>query len=54
MLWFLLGLGFIIGFGIIAWRIMLRRTAPATKVDAAYVCHLCNEHHCECHRKNDP
>ncbi len=52
LLFFLIVL-FLIVFCFIAWRIMVRQASEAVMPDDTYICPRCNEHHCDCRKKDD-
>ena len=53
MIYFILILLFIAVFVFLTWRI-LTSVKPGTDSEAPekFVCPVCNEHHCECHKKH--
>jgi hypothetical protein len=44
---------FVAVFGFLAWRIVMGQPRVASSSDDLFICPICNEQHCECHRKND-
>ncbi len=40
-------------FGFLAWRIVMNQATSTPPSDDMFVCPVCNEKHCECHKKND-
>lgn len=53
MLTFLLIMLFIAVFVFLAWRIVNSGLPAKAATPERYVCPVCNENHCECHRRND-
>jgi hypothetical protein len=49
----LLAVLFVAVLGFSAWRIIIGQTRAVPSSDDPYVCSVCNEQNCECHRKND-
>lgn len=41
----------IIGLGLVVWKVIGVRANPKSKHDT-YVCPVCNEHHCDCHKES--
>jgi hypothetical protein len=46
----LLTIVFIAVFGWLTWRIVMRQVPVAPRPEAAYVCPVCNDDHCICHK----
>ena len=53
VLYILLFALFLMVFGWLAWRIVMRQVPATPPPEATYVCHVCNEAHCSCHKKSD-
>jgi hypothetical protein len=49
----LLGVLFVAVFGFLVWRIVMSQDRAAPSSDDLFICPICNEQHCECHKKND-
>jgi hypothetical protein len=46
----LLTIVFIAVFGWLTWRIVMRQVSAAPRPEAAYVCPVCNDDLCSCHK----
>ena len=44
---------FLAVFGFLAWRIVIGQVRAVPSSDDLFICPICNEQHCECHKKND-
>lgn len=53
VLYVLLIILFLLVFGWLAWRIVLKQVASAQQPKATYVCPVCNEENCSCYKKAD-
>ena len=53
LIYVLLIILFIAVFGWLAWRIVMRSVPTSPRPEATYVCPVCNEEHCSCHKKSD-
>jgi hypothetical protein len=53
VLYFFLGVLFVAVFGLLAWRIVMSQARVAPPSHDQFICPICNEQHCECHKKND-
>ena len=52
-LYILLFVLFLMVFGWLAWRIVMKQVPAAPPSEATYVCSVCNDRHCNCRKKND-
>jgi hypothetical protein len=44
---------FIAVFGWLTWRIVMRQVPVAPQPEASYICTVCNDEQCRCHKKHD-
>ncbi len=49
----LLSVLFLAVFGWLTWRIVMRQAPVASRPEASYVCKVCNDDHCTCHKEDD-
>lgn len=42
---------FVAVFGFLAWRIVMNPDRVAPSSDDLFICPVCNDQHCECHKK---
>jgi len=55
MLYVILIILFVAVFAFLFWRILIgRRPQQPQEPDATYICPVCNENECECHKVDDP
>jgi len=53
ILYILLAVLFVAVFGWLAWRIVMKQVPVTPPPDASYICPVCNDEHCSCHKKTD-
>lgn len=49
----LLTILFLAVFGWLTWRILMRQVSVAPQPEASYICPVCSDDHCRCHKKPD-
>ncbi len=53
LVYILLAVLFVAVFGWLTWRILMRQVPVTPPPEDAYICPVCNDEHCSCHKKND-